>query len=71
MYNDAPFQANEAISVQQGIFSVRPDGLLQTNLTGAGVTLAIFDIGAPRLTHQEFGSRVSFVGSGAVTDNHA
>lgn len=71
IHDDAPVQANEAISVQQGIFSVRPGGLLQTNLTGSGVTLAIFDIGTPRLTHQEFGSRVTFVGSGAVTDNHA
>ncbi len=39
------------------------------SLTGAGVTVGVWDGGAVRATHQEFGGRVT-VKDGATSDNH-
>ncbi|MGV3663164.1 MAG: S8 family serine peptidase, partial [Prosthecobacter sp.] len=58
---------NAAIST--GAHQVR--GTSPFNVTGAGVTTGIWDSGIPRLTHQEFGSRITVMDGHATVSEHA
>lgn len=49
---------------------VHTGGSLGLNLDGSGVRLGIWDGGMPRLTHQEYGGRVT-AGDGSGTSGHA
>lgn len=58
-------------AVASGAAAVRPGGEAQRTLTGAGVTIGLWDLGFPRTSHQTFASdRVSTFGTG-MTDTHA
>ena len=54
----APDNLNSLISVSAD--QVKTGGITALNLTGNGQTLAIWDGGEVRLTHQEFGGRVTW-----------
>lgn len=57
--------------VATGAAAVRPGGEAQRTLTGAGVTIGLWDLGFPRITHEAFATdRVTTIGT-ALTDNHA
>jgi len=60
-------EAAETIST----YKVWPGGSAGLNLTGLGVTLGIWDGGRVRLTHQEFGGRVSQNDSANSLNDHA
>ncbi|MEN9838963.1 MAG: hypothetical protein RL177_442, partial [Bacteroidota bacterium] len=53
-----------------GASEVRPGGSAQRSLTGAGVTVGVWDKGVPLYTHEDFVGRLLFPRSGA-TDPHA
>jgi hypothetical protein len=46
-------------------------GGMGLNLSGAGLTVGVWDGGYPRTTHQEFGGRVIVMDSGGSTIDHA
>jgi hypothetical protein len=48
-----------------------PAGNLNLDLTGNGMLVGVWDGGATRLTHQEFGNRVNQVDGAVTLDNHA
>lgn len=58
-------------SVSTGATALWPGGEAQRSLTGAGVTIGLWDLGFPRATHEAFADgRVSTFGSASI-DNHA
>lgn len=56
---------NAAISTGANLLRVSP-----YSLSGSGITIGLWDGGAARSTHQEFGSRVTVM-DGAAADDHA
>ncbi len=54
-----------------GAASVYPNREAQQSVTGAGVRIGVWDLGFPRLTHDDFtGKSITTVGTGS-TDSHA
>ncbi len=53
-----------------GASEVRPGGAAQRSLTGAGVTVGLWDKGVPLYTHEDFAGKLLFARPGA-TDGHA
>jgi hypothetical protein len=68
---DIPVVANDGLARKLGISEARPSGYLAVDLTGNGVVIGLWDAKSPLLTHTEFGSRVSFIGTAEGIDNHA
>ena len=50
---------------------VWPDGGMELDLTGSGITAGIWDDGGVRTTHQEFGGRVSLADGSTISSDHA
>lgn len=53
-----------------GASEVRPGGAAQRSLTGAGVTVGVWDKGVPLYTHEDFAGKLLFQRAGAA-DGHA
>jgi len=66
-YTTTNLDAADSLSVDE----CWPGGPTGLGLTGAGVTLGIWDAGGVRTTHQEFGGRVTNGDGWASTDWHA
>jgi len=66
-YTTYNYQGAVAINSSQ----VWPGGNAGLNLTGQGQTLGMWDGGATRLTHQEFGDRVVQADGASALSNHA
>ncbi len=54
-----------------GVDGLHPDGDLGLGLTGRGLTLGLIDNGPVRLTHRDFGGRVSYRDGGDALAEHA
>ena len=66
-YVTSNLQGAETISTNK----LWPGGLLGLNLAGQGVNMGEWDGGAVRITHQEFGGRVSMIDNAPTLSSHA
>ena len=64
---NVPFNQNAAITTRADL--LQSGGGLNLDLTGAGITVGVWDGGAVRSTHQEFNDRVTVVDSVAFSDH--
>jgi subtilisin family serine protease len=65
MREQSDANANTTINAHKA----HPGGFFLMNVDGATDTVAIWDAGKPRLTHQEFGGRVTKADTASVLDN--
>jgi len=61
--------ANESLARQSGLAEARTGGFLQLGLSGSGVTVGLWDVGPPRTTHVEFGTRVTYEETDVLSPN--